>query len=172
MKLIKSPATWIVISELIIIIVLTILGFKITYAPAMGFNWEAIAASGQLISAIAGLSIPFIAILFQNKLDKNKKDISESNLALLQEFEEYKKNLESYTFEENTNEVLKSKALKFINIAMSTKTEAVATHLKIEKRQAFDILVELLRHDGTISAGGQISENNIDTIIWLKKSNS
>lgn len=66
-------------------------------------------------------------------------------------------------------EILKDKAYKYICIAGFTKTENVAKHLDISKEDAFELLNELLRVDGKISAGGRARKENIDNVIWLKK---
>jgi hypothetical protein len=73
-------------------------------------------------------------------------------------------------FTENPREALKEKALKLINISMVAKTNKVAEHLDISEEEAFDLLVEMLRHDESISCGGQVRKENMSNIVWTKKS--
>jgi hypothetical protein len=40
----------------------------------------------------------------------------------------------------------------------------------LSEEETFDLLVEMVRHDGTISNGGQLRKDNLRNIVWLKKS--
>lgn len=167
-------------------------GFRITYSPELETSWPAVSAIGQWVSALSGLLIPIAVVYLDKHMDKNREMIGESNIDLLKEVEKFKSEyyekikvlsklvneegdividsgFSSEANEEKSDEILKEKALKFVNISMVTKTEKVAEHLEIEKEKAFRILEELLKHDGKISAGGQITLKNIDAVVWLKK---
>ena len=88
-KILKSPLFWVVIIEVIIAVALYLLGFKITYAPNLSNDWEAISAVASWVSAIATIFIPLVVVLFQNKLDQNKNEISDANKAALSEFQKF-----------------------------------------------------------------------------------
>ncbi len=77
-KLFKSVLFWVLLIEAIVIIVLAIMGFKITYAPSLDNSWEAISAAASWLSAIATIFIPIVVVLFQHKLDQNKSEINKS----------------------------------------------------------------------------------------------
>lgn len=176
--------------ELIITVILYIFGFRITYNLELETSWDAISAIGQWAGVLVGFLIPIAAVYLQSKLDQSKKDIGESNTTLLKEFELFKNEYEDKLkilsnlfddqgniiidggeFEENrSREDLKNEAHKFVNISMITNTKRVAEHLGVNFYEAFDILEELLKHDGLISAGGVVRKENIDTIVWTKKS--
>lgn len=170
-------------------------GFRITYGPELESSWEAVSAIGHWAGVLVGFLIPIAAVYLQSKLDESKKDIGESNTALLDEFEKFKdeyegrlKSLQSHLDKngnlvidggnfsdteesEQTLENLKRKAHKFVNISMVTNTKRVAEHLQVSEEKAFEILEELLKHDGAISAGEMITIDNINSIVWTKKSN-
>ena len=176
-KALYSTAFWIMIIVVIIIVVLYALGFRITYAPELDNNWDAIGSMGEWAGALVGVLIPIAAIYVQYELEKskkaigyelekNKKDIGESNVDLMAEIELLRKLMD---VDKVRSESLKEKVLKFVNISMITKTSDVAKHLGISEEEAFIVLEELLRHDGTISAEGQVRKENMDNIVWTKK---
>lgn len=193
-KIFKSVTFVVIAVEAIIIALLYICGFRITYGPELEASWDAISAIGQWAGVLVGFLIPIAAVYLQSKLDKSKKDIGESNIALLEEFELFKNEyegklkwlsnhfdgqgnfiidggkFEDHKKEKRSREDLKNEAHKFVNISMVTKTKRVAEHLGVTPDEAFDILEELLRHDGLISAGGIVRKENIDTMVWTKKS--
>ena len=193
-RVIKSPVVLLLLLEVILLGFLYKYGFRITYGPDLEASWDAISAIGQWAGVLVGFLIPIAAVYLQSKLEKSKKDIGESNVALLEEFELFKNEYESKlkrlsshfddqgnsvidggTFKEQkkkkqSREDLKNEAHKFVNISMVTNTKRVAEHLGITLEEAFDILEELLRHDGVISAGGMVTKDNISNIVWTKKS--
>jgi hypothetical protein len=179
--------------ELVIAAVFLIFGFRITYAPELETSWSAVSAVGQWVGAFAALLIPVAVVYIEKSMDDNRATIGEANSDLLIEMEKFKNEyyekiriltdlvddegnivIDGGTFTDDIqNEVsqedLKEKALKFVNISMMTKTDRVAEHLNVSKEKAFEILVELLRHDGLIDAGGQVRIDNIDNILWTKR---
>lgn len=75
----------IVILLLIFIILLYSLGFRITYAPYLDNNWDAISGVASWVSALATIAIPIVAVFLQHKLDSNKREIAISNESMLNE---------------------------------------------------------------------------------------
>ncbi|GIN23405.1 hypothetical protein J1TS3_45390 [Siminovitchia fordii] len=187
--MLKSILFWIAFFEIILIFIFYFLGFRITYAPELETSWDAVAAIGQWIGAIIGILIPLTVVYVQHILESSKRDIGESNIELLNEFKEFKMEysekikklsnlidkegnitLDGGYFEDNSIAKLKEKALKYINISMYANTKRVAEHLGISVEDAFNLLVEMVRHDQSISSGGQLRRDNIQSIIWTKKS--
>jgi hypothetical protein len=181
--------------QFVIFLFFYLYGFRITYAPELETSWEAISAIGQWVGALSALLIPIAVVYLDKHIDRNRKTIGDSNSKLLGEFEEFKNEyygkmkvlmklvndegdivIDGGFFSEadveKSDEILKQKALKFINISMVATTEKVADYLKIEKERAFKLLEELLKHEKKISAGGQVNLNNIDGVIWLKKNSN
>lgn len=188
-RLIKSTVFWIILTEVAIVITLYLFGFRITYDPNLETSWVAVGAIGQWAGATVGVLIPIVVVYLQEELERNKQDIGEANLELYNEFREFRQEyseklkvlsemidengnivIDGGNFTENSREALKEKALKLINISMVVKTNRVAEHLDISEDEAFDLLVEMLRHDESISCGGQVRKENMNNIIWTKKS--
>lgn len=183
-RILKSVLFWIIVFEIVVGIILYVCGFRITYSPYIEYNWEAIGAIGQCAGVIVALLIPIAVIYIQNKLEKNKKEIGEANSELYNELNRYIEKIKvlSELVDEEGNIVIdggsfsdqlpdyKEKALKFINISMVSNTKRVAEHLGISEEATYDILEEMVRHDRSISCGGQLSKNNLDSIVWTRKS--
>lgn len=72
----------IVIVEAMIVVVLGLLGFRITYNPEIINDWGAIEAVGTWIS---GLIIPFAVIWVQKKIDDSERRTGASNTATIDE---------------------------------------------------------------------------------------
>jgi hypothetical protein len=154
------------------------MGYKIYYSTDVNYDFEAISAFGQWVSALIPIALVFLSVYITNKFDKTKSDIRSQNLATVEYVNEMVKNAKSsleseskpniLTAEEE-RKILKDKAYRYICIAGFTKTEKVAKHLDVPKDQAFELLYELLKLDGKITAGGRATKENIDNVIWLKK---
>ncbi|GAA0486920.1 hypothetical protein GCM10008986_10420 [Salinibacillus aidingensis] len=189
MKVVKSVYFWLTLVIAILMSVLYILGFRITYSPNLETSWDAVSAIGQWAGAIVGVLIPIAAVYIDHILQKSKRDIGESNIELLNEFQafkdEYSEKLKTLSdlVDDNGNinndggnhdvsrkDKLKEKALKFINISMVAKTKTVAEHLNINEDDVYELLAEMDRHDDTISHGGQLRKENMHNIVWTKKS--
>ena len=94
-KSLNSITFWIITIELLFLIILYIMGFRITYGSDENFDWTAIGACGQWAGAIVGLLIPVAAVYFQYILNKKQMEISLSNVLLLEELKEFKKKHEA-----------------------------------------------------------------------------
>lgn len=184
-----SYKTWlfgVLIVEGIVIIVMLLFGFRIMYAPELDNSWAAISGVAEWVSALAAVAVPVAVVYLQSLIDRNKKDISGANVDLLREVEEMKRDfevrlavacrqdMENKAVEPNEDQIReqqKKKALKYINISMMAHTQAVADELGISKEDAHKILVEMLLHDQLISCAGQWHIENIDGVLWTRKSN-
>ena len=89
-RIFKSVVTWIVFGEILIAFVLWCMGFRITYAPELDNNWDAISAfaewAGVIIDAII---VPFAVVRLQHKWDSNKEEIALSNLVTIDQLKEF-----------------------------------------------------------------------------------
>ncbi|HAE61485.1 MAG TPA: hypothetical protein DCG38_04025 [Eubacteriaceae bacterium] len=88
-NLIRSPILLLLLLEGVVVVLLYNYGFRITYGPELVSSWEAVSAIGQWAGVLVGFLIPIAAVYLQSKLDESKKDIGESNTALLDEFEKF-----------------------------------------------------------------------------------
>ena len=152
-------------------------GYKFFYSTSVNYDYEAISAYGQWVSALIPIALVFLSIYATNRFDKTKRVIDQQNIATVEYVNEMirEHNLSvinkssPVNSSELENPLLKDKAFKYISIAGLTNTDTVAKHLGISKEEAFDLLNELLRVDDKISAGGRATKENIDNVLWLKK---
>lgn len=67
-KIVKQPLTWLIVAELLVVVVLFLCGFRITYAPGLENSWDAISACAGWASVfVAGLAI-YYAIRVPKKI--------------------------------------------------------------------------------------------------------
>lgn len=147
----KLPLWAIIIVESIVVVIMLALGFKITYAPELANDWEAIAAVGTWI---CGFIVPFALLLFEKKLSASENKVSSSNLATLQELNEFKKKYEPLLNAFTEGEVIinggnasdytsssipsQNEIYRFICISMIATSQEIADH--------FEVNVEAIRH--------------------------
>lgn len=168
-----------------LIVLPLIFGYKIAYYTDITYDFEAIGAIGQWVGALIPILLVFLSTYVTRKIDEGKKDVASSNIATIEYISIIEKDLNekiekmlmnsqySKPVEKTAEEIReknKEKAYKFISISMFAKTEAVASHLGVSKEEAFEILQELLFVDGLITCGGSARKENMDDVIWLKKS--
>ena len=71
-RIFKSTVTWIVFGEVLIAFVMWCMGFRITYAPELDNNWDAISAVAEWAGVIIGaIIVPFAVVWLQHKWDSN-----------------------------------------------------------------------------------------------------
>ena len=176
--IIITIATTLFLTILLLVGVPYLLGYKIFYSTNVKYDFDAISAFGQWLSALIPIALVPLSVYVTNKFDKTKNDIRNQNLATIEYVDEMIKKAEanapkdsdSGTLpEEEKRRILMDKAYRYVSIAGFTKTEEVAKHLAVSKEQAFELLLELLRVDKKITAGGRTTKENLDNVIWLKK---
>jgi hypothetical protein len=168
-----------------LIVLPLIFGYKIAYYTNVKYDFEAIGAVGQWIGALIPILLVFLSTYATRKFEEGKKDVASSNVATVEYIGLIEKDLNEKIEKimihsqhskpvektsEEIREINKEKAYKFVCISMIAKTESVANHLGVSKEEAFEILQELLLVDGLITCGGSARQENMDNVIWLKKS--
>lgn len=156
-------------------------GWRITYAPELENSWAAISAVAACVSALAGITIPIVAVAFQYKLDSNKKDIKGSNLELYSKLERIEKELEEYRNGKYTNpanpssnaassnhDTLKARILEYIGVAMGATTRDIAAYLGISTPTAVKLLREL-KSSGLIVTTYIREDTNSETCHWKRR---
>lgn len=156
-------------------------GWRITYAPELENSWDAVSAVAAWISALAGIAIPIVAVVFQYKLDSNKNDIKGSNLELYSKLERLEKELEEYRSSKYTNsatqssnttssnyDVLKARILEYIGVAMGATTRDIAAFLGISTPTAVKLLREL-KSSGLIVTKYIREDTNSETCHWKRR---
>ena len=152
----------IVLAEILVCIILFACGFKIVYAPELANDWDAIEAIGTWV---CGLVVPFALIIFERKLSASEKRVSSSNLATLEELNEFKKkyepllkafseetvildggNASDYTAIPSQNEIY-----RFICISMIVSSKDIAAHFGVEVESLRDRIEDMWVVQGLIS---------------------
>jgi len=174
-KLLKNLILWIILSEALVLFILYLQGFRITYAPKLENDWNAIGAIGQWASAVVGIFVPIAIVFIQYKLDTNKKEIGEANLQLYKDIEELKDkfiriDMSTEDSEEIKRTKLKLKAQKIIDIGLLMNTKGVADQIGLNVEETYMLLEEMFRHDRSIGAAGQVRKERMNNIIWTPKS--
>lgn len=128
-KLLKKPLFWFVSVEIIIVIILVFLGFKITYNPDLDNNWDAVSAC----AAWAGVVVSGIAIYFAKEVSIRIAE-SENNIATFEKrYQLYKSLLPLVEFGNKLSEI-SEKELK----NMDAKTRARLYLLKYLEAISFN----------------------------------
>ena len=165
-NLVYKKRFWIIVG-VVVICALVVWAYKagwrirITHEPELGIDWNAISGVSAVISALAAVAIPIVAVAFQHRLDSNKNDIRGSNLELLEKMGRIEKELEQYRSIQNiksepsqfknTNDTeLEEKILEYIGVAMDTTLQEVAAHTGISIRKA-KLLLDQLCEEGKIA---------------------
>lgn len=159
------------------------LRIQITFESEMEINWDivwnAVSAISAVISALAAVAIPIVAVLFQHRLDSNKNDIRGSNLELLEKMGRIEKELEQYRDTKNINSTpvqtknidnkeLKKQILEYIGIAMEATTRDIADYVHIPINQAKNLLYEL-RKLGLITTVYIRENTDSETCHWKRR---
>lgn len=90
-KIISKPIFWLITIEIIAVIVLALFGFKITYAPALENNWNAISAVAAWAAVIVSIGAIYYAIRVPKKIaeEQNKIALFEKRFASYQALQRY-----------------------------------------------------------------------------------
>jgi len=119
-----------VIIEIIVILVLYFLGFRITYNAKIENNWDAIEACGTWF---CGCIVPIAVIVIQHKISESEQRTSASNTALLDEIEQIKNSVDSTDPQRQVKRHISSDEIyRFICIKMVASTEEIAEHFKVD----------------------------------------
>lgn len=139
-KLYKNSIFVLVVIELLVVVVLFLLGFKIVYAPELKNDWSAIEAVGTWVS---GALIPFVLLFLQKKMSENVEKTRTSNLALLEELSEFKKRYEPileewkksdselYNKSDEVPIVSQNDIYRYICISMIATSKEIADHFGV-----------------------------------------
>lgn len=154
----------ILIFEIMVVVVFYTLGFKITYAPELANDWEAIEAIGTWT---CGLIVPFALIIFERKLSASEIKVSSSNLATLQELNEFKRKYEPLLKAFTDGEVIldggnisdfpsqsipsQQEILRFICVSMSATSQEIADHFGVSVKSLQHRIEDMWAVQGLIS---------------------
>jgi len=75
-KIIRSPVMWIAFLEILLVVIMYTLGFRITYSPELENNWDAISACAGWASAIFSFIAILVAIQIPKKIAEQQNRIA------------------------------------------------------------------------------------------------
>lgn len=151
--------------EICFVVILFLFGFRITYNPELDNNWEAIAACGTWF---CGCIVPIAVIFIERRMRNNEEKISSSNLAMLEELNNYK--YRSNMNIETTKEVTKDDIYRYICISMTTSTKEIIEHFKGNKEEIIEYLKQLFFIEKKIKRLSleDDPQNHIENCNWRK----
>lgn len=121
----------VLISLLILLSFLYFLGFRITYAPTLANNWNAITAVGTWASALSPLFLAIINSYFALKIEKTKKEISISNRIVYE------------TFPVNMETDLEERILNYIKVSIIVSTKSIANFVGKDVEDVYRVLAKM-----------------------------
>lgn len=150
------------IVELLVFLLLFGLGFKITYAPELENDWEAISAVGEWVGAII---IPFVILWLERKWDSNKKEIALSNLVTSDQLRELELKLTplikkasgeekiDLSTDKSNVSVHEQQILQYLAISMGANTHEIALHIGLPVPTTQRLLHKMLQEGKIIECG-------------------
>lgn len=165
-RIFKSVVTWIVFGELLIAFVMWCMGFRITYAPELDNNWDAISAVAEWAGVIIGaIIVPFAVVWLQHKWDSNKEEIALSNLVTIDQLKEFEQRfaplLNNQKQESDKSPLTikpelsmrEQKLLQFLSVSMGASRNEISEQLGLSVAST-QHLIKRLMDEGKIEAHG------------------
>lgn len=165
-RILKSAMFWVIVGELAIALIMWLMGFRITYAPELDNNWDAISAIADWAGVIVGtIIIPLLALWLQHKWDSNKKDIALSNLVTFDQLKEFEQRfaplLDKQVEKSNDNlltfkpefSLREQQLLQFLSVNMGASLNEISEQLGLSIASTQHLIKRLLEK-GKIEACG------------------
>ena len=165
-RIFKSVAIWIVVGEALMAFVLWCMGFRITYAPEIDNNWDAISAVAEWAGVIIGaIIVPFAVVRLQHKWDSNKEEIALSNLVTIDQLKEFEQRfaplLDNQKQESDKAPLTikpelsmrEQQLLQFLSVSMGASRNEISEQLGLSVASAQHLIKRLL-DEGKIEACG------------------
>lgn len=165
-RILKSAVFWVVVGESTIAIIMWLMGFRITYAPKLDNNWEAISAIADWAGVVVGaIIIPLLALWIQHKWDSDKEEIALSNLVTLDQLKEFEQKfaplLDNQVQESNDDpftlkpelSLREQQLLQFLSVNMGASRKEISEQLGLSNASTQHLIKQLLEM-GKIKACG------------------
>ena len=161
-SLLYNSTVRIVIVELLVIFLSWCVGFRITYAPELENNWDAISAVGEWVGAII---IPFVVLWLQHRWESNKSDIALSNLVTLEQLNEFERKfapLLNETSDDKKGDTSATKSnlslhekqlLQFLAISMGANIREIALRMGLSTPTVQRLLHKMIQEGKIIAYG-------------------
>ena len=163
-RIFKSTVTWIVFGEVLIAFVMWCMGFRITYAPELDNNWDAISAVAEWAGVIIGaIIVPFAVVWLQHKWDSNKEEIALSNLVTIDQLREFEQKIAPLLKEQESDKapltikpelsMREQQLLQFLSVSMGARRNEISEQLGLSVASTQHLIKRLL-DEGKIEACG------------------
>lgn len=165
-KFIKDAAVWVIIAELLVAIVMWCFGFRITYAPELDNNWDAISAVAEWAGVIIGtIIVPLVVVWLQHKWDSNKEEIALSNLVAIDQLQDFEQRFAPLLNEQEQGDnnvpltikpelsMREQQLLQFLSVSMGASRNDISEQLGLSVASTQHLIRRLLEA-GKIKAYG------------------
>lgn len=165
-RILKSALFWVVVGELAIALIMWCMGFRITYAPELDSNWDAISAIADWAGVIVGaVIVPLLVLWLQHKWDSDKKEIARSNLVTSDQLKAFEQRFAPLLNEqaqesnkaplafETESSLHEQQLLQFLSINMGANRNEISEHLELSIATTQHLIKRLLEA-GKIEACG------------------
>ena len=171
-----KPIILLVVIEILLIFVLYVCGFRITYNPDLINDWEAISAVAAWVSAIATIAIPVVVVLFEHKLNQSERLTGEAHKAVLDELKKFKEKYMGMLEALQNGEIIfdcgganvekkyvsEEDILNYLRATITVTQYDVAIHFDIETDLA-------LKHLRKLVQDKKLSETIVEPNVYLYK---
>ena len=132
---------WLVILSIgfiLIVIVLYILGFRITYSPGLENNWTAIDAVGTWVGVLSPIILAIINASYAKDIERTKNEISSSNRIIYERKMSPENSL--------TEKTMEQKILDYITVSITATTKDISEIFKMDINDVFDLLYQEVKN--------------------------
>lgn len=140
---------------IVTVILFYLLGFRITYAPELENDWNAIEAVGTWFGALSPLILAVINAIFTKKIETTKSEISSSNKVIFE-----------YNCEIN-NQSVEKRIIDYITVSITASTKEIASFINISVDETYRILSDL-EIKGQVVGVNNRKKVNTEQVIWKK----
>lgn len=140
---------------IVAVILFYLFGFRITYAPELENDWNAIEAVGTWFGALSPLILAVINAIFTKRIENTKSEISSSNKVI---------------FEHNceiNNQSIEKRIIDYITVSITASTKEIAGFINISVDDTYRILCSL-EIKGQIVGVNNRKKVKAEQVIWKK----
>lgn len=140
------------------------------------FDWVNMVAN--VIMAVSAVAIPLVIFYMQKKLDEQKRQIGDSNAALLKIIDKrIDEKVQPMSAEEldaifrstvDPDDEIKERIYEFVCIKIIASTKEVAEYVGIEPKKASELLIKLSRIDGRLKQAVFANPETDMDCVWQK----
>ena len=168
-RIFKSVAIWIVVGEALIAFVLWCMGFRITYAPELDNNWDAISAVAEWAGVVVGaIIVPLVVVCLQHKWESNKEEIALSNLVTIDQLREFEQKIAPLLKEQESDKapltikpelsMREQQLLQFLSVSMGASRNEISEQLGLSGASTQHLIKRLLEEEKIEASQEEVDE--------------